>query len=356
MDRLSFFKQGLSSVMEAATSLIGLKKAADSFTEAVSEALSEVKSNIGLHLPTLDNEMYTCAETTLERVAELGVTSIEVSGYYQGKAYLLPPEELRALAKRFGIKISGAYLKQAPTLSSEERKTIGAEQAQVGQEVQKVQEGLQKQEGQDGQMGQQIQLEQRGQQMQQAENSSASEPRKDPDSEWWEKAIETYAALGCEYITLAYQPEGNSEKAIDEFVAYAQLIDSIATQKGMKLCFHPNVATLTPQDGVSAMDKIASHVDSKELLFEIDTYEARQAGIDAQELIRHYDKRIAQLHLHDEYNVGDGEEIDFDAIIKQADKHGIDNIYIEVHCFTQPPINCVEKSIQFMESLPSIKY
>ena len=66
MDRLSFFKQGLSSVLDATSSLIGIKKAADSFTEAVSEALSEVRTNIGLHLPTLDNDMYTSPEFTLD--------------------------------------------------------------------------------------------------------------------------------------------------------------------------------------------------------------------------------------------------------------------------------------------------
>ncbi|MBR6671379.1 MAG: hypothetical protein IKL17_00080, partial [Alistipes sp.] len=63
MDRLSFFKQGLSSVLEATSSLIGIKKAADSFTEAVNDALSEVRTNIGIHLPSLDNEMYAGAET-----------------------------------------------------------------------------------------------------------------------------------------------------------------------------------------------------------------------------------------------------------------------------------------------------
>ena len=91
------------------------------------------------------------------------------------------------------------------------------------------------------------------------------------------------------------------------------------------------------------------------LLFEIDTYEALQAGINATELIKRYGKRTAAIHLHDKENVGDSGLIDFDAVVKQASASGIDNIYIEVHCFIQPPINCVERSLLSVESLPSAK-
>ena len=54
MDRLGFFKQGLSSLIEVAQSIIGLKHAATSFTEAVDEALSNIKTDVGIHLLTVD--------------------------------------------------------------------------------------------------------------------------------------------------------------------------------------------------------------------------------------------------------------------------------------------------------------
>lgn len=336
MDRLSFFKQGLSSVMEAATSLVGIKKAADSFTEAVADALSEVRSNIGLHLATLDNEMYNCVETTLEKVAELGFTSVEVGAFYQGKVYLLPPAEFRALAKRVGLKITSAYLKKEPAMTPEQRAEFYAQAANEG-----ASEGVGNGAGQAAELS--------------ADATPKPQP-KDPDTEWWEGAIATYAQLGCKYLTLAYQPEGNDDKAVENFVAYVKLIGEIATKHELKLCYHPTSVALMPSEGVSALDNVASQCDAETLLFEIDTFEAYQAGIKAEELIKQYGQRIAALHLHDMENVCDSGNIDFDAVLKQASKSGIDNIYIEVHRFIQPPINCVERSLISVETLPNAKF
>ena len=338
MDRLSFFKQGLSSVLDATSSLIGIKKAADSFTEAVSEALSEVRTNIGLHLPTLDNDMYTSPESTLDRIAQLGFTSIEVSAFYRGKVHLLPPSEFKALAKKAGLRIDVAYLTMAPTMTPEERANyLAPTKAASESSSETVSSGANEAAGE-------------------IATEEACKETKDPDTTWWENAIATYAQLGCKYISLAYQPEGDSDKAIADFVAYVNLIHPIAAKQNMQLCFHPKTESLIPRNGESALDKIAAQCDAKVLSFEIDTYEAAKAGMAATELIKHFGSRVALLHLHDEYNVGDGDKIDFDATLKEASRHGVDNIYIEVHNFTQPPINCVEKSIFYVEALPSAQY
>lgn len=338
MDRLSFFKQGLSSVLDATSSLIGIKKAADSFTEAVSEALSEVRTNIGLHLPTLDNDMYTSPESTLDRIAQLGFTSIEVSAFYRGKVHLLPPSEFKALAKKAGLRIDVAYLTMAPTMTPEERANyLAPTKAASESSSETVNDGANEAAGE-------------------IATEEACKETKDPDTTWWENAIATYAQLGCKYISLAYQPEGDSDKAIADFLAYVNLIYTIAAKQNMQLCFHPKTESLIPRNGESALDKIAAQCDAKVLSFEIDTYEAAKAGMAATELIKHFGSRVALLHLHDEYNVGDGDKIDFDATLKEASRHGIDNIYIEVHNFTQPPINCVEKSIFYVEALPSAQY
>ncbi len=371
MDRLSFFKQGLSSVMEAATSLIGIKKAADSFTEAVADALSDVKSDIGLHLATLDNEMYNCVETTLEKVSELGFTTIEVGAYYQGKVYLLPPAEFKALAKRVGLKITSAYLKKEPSMTPDQRAEFYAQAASEMASEAADEAASEVANEVAGEVASEVASEAASEAANEVANQDAIEvanaeaeteadatlkPQpKDPDTEWWEGAIETYAQLGCKYITLAYQPEGNDDKAIENFLAYAQLIGQIAAKHELKLCYHPTIAALMPTEGVSALDKVAERCEAETLLFEIDTYEALQAGIDATELIKRYGKRIAAIHLHDKENVGDSRMIDFDAVVKQAAASGIDNIYIEVHCFIQPPINCVERSLLSVESLPSAK-
>lgn len=66
MDRLTFFKQGLSSAMDAVSAVIGLKKAVNTFTEAVDEALGDIKSDMGLYL-NLSNPTCTKVSTAPSR-------------------------------------------------------------------------------------------------------------------------------------------------------------------------------------------------------------------------------------------------------------------------------------------------
>ena len=95
MDRLGFFKQGLSSVLDAASSIIGLKKAADSFVEVVDEALSNIKTDIGFHLPSIDSAIYAGGASVLENLAAIGYSTIEVGTYKNGKLHYKSPEELK---------------------------------------------------------------------------------------------------------------------------------------------------------------------------------------------------------------------------------------------------------------------
>lgn len=46
MDRLGFFKHGFSALMDAATSVVGMKKAVESLSEAVDEALSNIQTDM----------------------------------------------------------------------------------------------------------------------------------------------------------------------------------------------------------------------------------------------------------------------------------------------------------------------
>ena len=72
MDRLTFFKQGLSSAMDAVSAVVGLKKAVNTFTEAVDEALGDIKSDMGLYLKSVESDMYEGVGSTLKEMARMG--------------------------------------------------------------------------------------------------------------------------------------------------------------------------------------------------------------------------------------------------------------------------------------------
>ena len=330
MDRLGFFKQGLASVMDAASSIIGLKKAADSFVEVVDEALSNIKTDIGFHLPSIDAAIYDGGASVLENLAAIGYSIIEVGTYKDGKLHYKTPEELKELARKANVKITAAHLNH---LLTEPVKS----EAEASNEEENV-------KGED--VIQDVQTEE-----------IAEDTINDADKDWWLSALTICKDLGCKYVTMAQFPENPDQATIARYAKYFDTIGEMAAEQGMKFCFHPTKAELTKSDdSASVFEILAEQTDKEKVWFEIDTLEAVEAATDVCELLKQHDKRALLLHLHDYGVAGDSGLIDFDSIIKEGIKRGLADIFIEVRDFHLPAMNCVERSYYYVDTLPSIRY
>ena len=316
MDRLGFFKHGLSAATDVVGSVIGLKKAVNTFTEAVDEALSNIKSDIGLNLQSLQGDMYENPRNTLSEAARMGYTMIETASYSNGRIYDMKPDDFREAARKAGIKIAGAHLTKL--LEDMPDATAESETGSVA-----------------------------------AGEATTAE---DPVTGWWREALDIHRDLGCRYITMPRLPESLSDETTARYAEYFDTIGYMAAQRGMKFCFHPDKSHLTAVNGVSAFDAIAAATDPAKVWFEIDTYETAEAGIDTKALLRRYGERVLLLHAHDYGVVGESGRIDFDPIIAEAVKRGAKDIFVEVRNYMLPPKNCVERSIYNLESLPSIRF
>lgn len=322
MDRLGFFKHGLSSLLDVAQSIIGLKHAADSFTEAVDEALSNIKTDIGLHLPSLDAQMYQDPQGTICDIAEMGYTLLEVGAYTPGKAQDQSIARLKELADGAGLKIAGVHINkqyERPALQENEPADTESQVAVKEPADQKAQP--------------------------------------DHNAEWWQKALDDAQALGCRYVTMARMPDYPTDEVIDEYIAYFNLIGELTAERKMQFCFHPRKAELQRgEDSLSIFDRIAAGCDPQKVAFQIDTYEATEAGIDILELLNTQGKRVALLHIHDYGIVGESGKIDLDSIIAKGVRTGVRDIMLEVTNYSMPPKNCVERSLQNVQNLPSVRF
>ncbi len=375
MDRLGFFKHGLGRILETAQSMIGLKQAVNSFTEVVDEALSEIKSDMGLHLPTLDALVYENAEQAMQELQRMGFTAIEVGSYFFGKVHYKTPEEFRALADRYGLKITSAHLNhlyESPTPeegAEQEGKegTEGAESAEeVGQESMESAEGV----GQEDAVGTEDTKSTKGAEYKdignkevivaEEGNSSAdieSTSEIDPNDEWWREAIKAHKILGCKYITMQRMPAQMTPKDAEFYAGYFNRIGELCLEEGMKFQFHPSKELLeTTSEHESLLDIIVAATDPEKVWLQIDSLECQMAKVDCLALIQRYADRVLTMHLHDYGTTGESGDIDFEELISKAIKLKVEELYIEVNNFTLPPINCVERSINNMMSLPSVRY
>ena len=346
MDRLGFFKHGLSSLMEVAQSIVGLKHAADSFTEAVDEALSNIQTDIGLYLPSLDASMYEDPQGTICDVAEMGYTLIEVGAYGAGKVHNLPATRIKELADGAGLKIVGAHINKLYERPATEQ------QAPEDAEPQNNMEG----------------------------RSQESKP--DPNVAWWQKALDNVQAMGCRYVTSSRLPDYPTEEVVSDYIAYFNLIGELAAEQGIQFCYHPRKEELlrkvsksgagehtkgaddsksseresesTKQESI--FDRIVAGCDATKVVFEIDTREATEAGVDVVELLKTLGKRIELLHIHDYGTACESGKIDFEKIIAEGIRSGVKDIIIEVSSYSLPPKNCVERSLQNIRNLPSVRF
>ena len=322
MDRLGFFKHGLSSLLDVAQSIIGLKHAADSFTEAVDEALSNIKTDIGLHLPSLDAQMYQDPQGTICDIAEMGYTLLEVGAYTPGKAQDQSIARLKELADGAGLKIAGVHINKPYERPAPQENEPADTESQVA-----------------------------------VKEPADQKAQPDPNAEWWQKALDDAQALGCRYVTMARMPDYPTDEVVDEYIAYFNLIGELTAERKMQFRFHPRKAEFQRgEDSLSIFDRIAAGCDPQKVAFQIDTYEATEAGIDILELLNTQGKRVALLHIHDYGIVGESGKIDLDSIIAKGVRTGVRDIMLEVSDYSMPPKNCVERSLQNVQNLPSVRF
>ena len=376
MDRLTFFKQGLSSAMDAVSAVIGLKKAVNTFTEAVDEALGDIKSDMGLYLKSVESDMYEGVGSTLKEMARMGYTTIETDSYFGGKIYDLKPDDFRRAADEAGLKITSAHLRkyyaddmpEGPEKEGGEKE--GGEKEGAETKENKIDEVETKENKTDGaetkgktkdikdketEAEETVEVEAKEAEEAEAKSADTAEAE-DPVMKWWDEALDVQKAMGCRYIVISRLPDALTPLTAARYADYYTRIGDKALQRGMKLCIHPERRMLTATDGASIFDIMALHMPQEKVWFEIDTREAHEAGVDIVSMLKRYKGRVMLLHLQDYGIVTESGLIDFDKIINTAIASGVKDIFVEVRSYTLPPRNCVERSMYNLESLPSLRY
>ena len=114
---------------------------------------------------------------------------------------------------------------------------------------------------------------------------------------------------------------------------------------------------MTPiRENPSVLDRIIEGCDEEKVALEIDTREATDANVDIVQLLKQQGKRVHLLHIHDYGIACESGRIDFEKIIAEGVRSGVKDIFVEVSSYSLPPKNCVERSIQNLQNLASVRY
>ncbi|PIB37412.1 hypothetical protein BFP72_05170 [Reichenbachiella sp. 5M10] len=252
---------------------------------------AQAPSGIGLQLYTLRDSMSVSPKETLQRVAKLGYTQIELADYKEGRFYGFEPKDFTRIAKSYGLTPVSAHigieaLRSKPELVISSCKVAGISYV--------VLPWLQEEERQN---------------------------------------IEQYK----------------------EHVALMNRIGKMCSEAGLKFAYHNHAFEFESIDGEVPMDIIMEGTNPEHVKMELDLYWISKAGFDPVTYLQKYPGRFTMWHVKDmddtpDQNfteVGNG-TIDYQAIFELIESSDLEYFFVEQDQSSNP-LGSIETSIQYLK-------
>lgn len=115
------------------------------------------------------------------------------------------------------------------------------------------------------------------------------------------KVLEKAKTAGLSDLVIPYLAEGNR----DSLDAYKKVVDhsnkaaAMAKEAGIRLSYHNHSFEFEPKEGGKSGFDVLTAGFSKDMMFEIDVFWVKAAGMEPADLIRKLTGRVSQLHLKD---------------------------------------------------------
>lgn len=175
-------------------------------------------------------------------------------------------------------------------------------------------------------------------------------------------------ALGAKYVMCAWIPhkrgqfsKEDADRAIKAFNAGGKVLK----ENGITFKYHVHGYEFQPYEDGTLFDYLVKNTDSKYVSLQMDVMWTHFGGGDPAALLKKYGKRWVSLHLKDfrkgapkdmtgltgpenDVVLGQG-ELDFPAILREANKIGIKHMFIEDE--SEDELEALPKSIAYLRSL-----
>lgn len=185
----------------------------------------------------------------------------------------------------------------------------------------------------------------------------------DPELPDFRKIVEKAASLKVPNLVIPYLQD-TARKSLDDYKSLAEKFNKaaeITKEAGIQLAYHNHNFEFEPKDGGKTGYDIFMAEFSKDLMFEIDVFWVKLAGIDPVDLIGKLSGRVSQLHLKDlkkgvaipSYSspekdafkeIGNG-MIDMEPIMVAAQKAGVKHCHVEQDQ-SPHPIESIQESMK----------
>ena len=241
------------------------------------------KKDIGLQLYSIrqligSNESFAAnQEKVLADLAAMGYTTVEAANYGNGKIYGLAPEEFKACVEKAGLK----------ALSTHASRSLSAEELKAG-----------------------------------AANEETMK--------WWDECIAAHKTAGMTYVVTPSQPLPETLKDLQTWCEYHNAIGKKCAEAGLKYGYHNHAYEFKKVEDKVMIDYMIENTDPQYVFFEMDVYWVMMGQASPVDYFNRYPGRFKLLHIKDRKEIGQSGMVGFDAIFKNAELAGVENIVVEV--------------------------
>jgi sugar phosphate isomerase/epimerase len=184
-----------------------------------------------------------------------------------------------------------------------------------------------------------------------------------------DSALADVKKRGFKYAVVPYIPEDQRGGA-ETFKKLAEMLNKSgekAKANGLKLCYHNHAFEYEPLNGKTGLEMLMSETHKGLVSLELDIFWASVAGHNPVEILEKYSGRIPLVHLKDksreftqtQFNekvprdtfkeVGNG-SIDIPAVLKAANKAGVQHYFVEQDSTSGDPVDSLAKSFEYLKT------
>lgn len=260
------------------------------------------KKDIALQLYSLRDDIGKDYDGTIKKAAEMGYTTVEAASYGDGKFYGKTPEEFKASIEAVGMKVLSSHT------------ALGLTQEELA-------------------------------------SKDFTEPLK-----WWDQCIAAHKAAGMKYIVSPWMNVPQTLADLQTYCEYYNEIGKRCKENGLKFGYHNHDFELKSviEDNVM-YDYMLQNTNPEYVFFEMDVYWVVRGGKSPVDYFNKYKGRFSLLHIKDERELGQSGMVGFDAIFKNTDTAGVENIVVEVERYSFTPFESVKMSIDYLLNCPLVK-
>ena len=144
-------------------------------------------------------------------------------------------------------------------------------------------------------------------------------------------------------------------KDLDTYCRYYNEVGKMCKEAGMSFGYHNHSHEFQKVEDKVMYDYMLEHTNPEYVFFQMDLYWVVRGQCSPVAYFKRYPGRFKMYHVKDDKEIGQSGMVGYDAIFRNADVAGVQDIVAEIEQYTMPVEESVEVSLRYLQEAPFVK-